>query len=225
MSAGKKVSIVTGFDTNLGKAITSKLAELGYAVVAQVPNGVEASSDNENVIIVKYDIQCADASRALVESCAEKLGERICVLVNAAHYIPCRDFLNSTVEDYREAVYVNVLGTMHMIHFVLPWMLKHHFGEIINISDVSSFGDPKNAVLGATMGGINGLTKLMAVDYSELGISTNTVTCSMYDDELNCPSPTLRETFEDIADACAYLISNPKISGHNIVFSGGKPVL
>ena len=225
MSLNSKVAIVTGFETPIGRTVAGKLAEIGYLVAAQVPSYSEDIKGQNNITVFRADINDPGSVHDLVESCAEKLGEDITVLINAEKYMPCRSFMDSTAEDYNKAVSINVLGSMHAIHFSLPWMLKKNSGAIINISEISSFGDPNNAILGATMGGINGLTKLMAVDYSEMGISTNTITVSSSDDEMNFPAQQLKETSDDIADLCLYLISHCKITGQNIVFAGGKPVL
>ena len=230
MTNKKGIAIVTGADAPIGRAVAIRLAAEGYDILAQcsvhdASLAEELSSAGVKDLAVSQDLRSADSVKELLDLCVDQLGRDVAVLVNAQRVLPPRQFTEATSQHISDAVAVNVLGSMHMVHFVLPLMLERKSGSIINVSDVSSFGDKKNAIFGATMAGLNGLTKLLAVDYTGLGISTNTVTACQYDDAFLCAPGQLSADAEDVADACAYLVAHPKLSGQNLSFAGGKPVL
>ena len=83
MSLNSKVAIVTGFETPIGRTVAGKLAEIGYLVAAQVPSYSEDIKGQNNITVFRADINDPGSVHDLVESCAEKLGDRknICRVV------------------------------------------------------------------------------------------------------------------------------------------------
>ena len=113
---------------------------------------------------------------AAIASMVERAGA-IDVLFNCAGYVANGTILDSSEDDWRFSVELNVMSMVRMIRAVLPGMLDRAAGSIINVSSVAGAprGVPNRCVYGTTKAAIVGLTKSVAADFITRGIRCNAI--------------------------------------------------
>jgi NAD(P)-dependent dehydrogenase (short-subunit alcohol dehydrogenase family) len=97
------------------------------------------------------------------------------VLVNNAMFHDPVNLLETTIEMWNKTMAINLAGPFLCIRTVLPGMIKNKFGNIINISSVNSFAMIGSDSYSVSKGGINVLTRTVAVRYGPKGIRCNTI--------------------------------------------------
>ena len=105
----------------------------------------------------------------------EKTG-RVDVLVNAAGFFPVQPFLEMSSRDWRLVVDINLTGTALIVKAVLPLMLGRGWGRIVNIGSASVYeGVPGQAHYVAAKAGVIGLSRSLAREFGEAGITVNVI--------------------------------------------------
>ena len=100
---------------------------------------------------------------------------KIEVLVNNAMFHDPKNLLETSLEVWNKTVAINLTAPFLCIRQVLPGMIKNNFGSIINISTVNSKTMVGSDSYSASKGGLNTLTRTVAVRYGKNGIRCNTV--------------------------------------------------
>ena len=130
------------------------------------------------------DRASVDAAVAATES---QLGP-IMVLVNNAGWDVFKPFTKTEPPQWDQLIAINLIGTLHMHHAVLPFMVARKKGRIVNIaSDAARVGSSGEAVYAACKGGIVAFSKTIAREHARHGITVNVV----------CPGPTDTALFAD----------------------------
>lgn len=132
----KKVAIVTGASSGIGKATAVRLNDEGYQVFAGARR-VERMNDLEEagIMVHELDVTKVESNRAFIDFVMAN-ATRIDIIVNSAGYS-----VQGALEDVDPAAAkaqfdVNVFGLMNITQMVLPIMRKQHSGKVINISSV-----------------------------------------------------------------------------------------
>jgi NAD(P)-dependent dehydrogenase (short-subunit alcohol dehydrogenase family) len=179
--AGKR-ALITGGGTGIGRATAELFAREGAAVMVSGQRRAEleetvrrASRAGGRAGFVQGDVgSAADAERMVAEAVTTLGG--IDVLVNSAGII-VRNASVTTVslEDWERMLRIDLTGVFLVSRFALVEMVKAgRGGSIVHVSSVAGIvGDPKLAPYNATKGGVNLLTKNMALDYAPHGIRVN----------------------------------------------------
>jgi 2-hydroxycyclohexanecarboxyl-CoA dehydrogenase len=158
-----RTAVVTGGAGGIGAAIVEHLDAAGAAVhVWDLATGVDI------------------ADRASVEAASAAAGD-VDVLVNAAGIDVIGPFLESTEDDWRRIVEVNLLGTIRCCHVLVPGMVERGRGAVVNIaSDAGRVGSTGEAVYAGSKGGVIAFTKSLAREVAAAGVRANCI----------CPGPT-----------------------------------
>lgn len=242
-----KVAIVTGGDTGIGKAICIAFAREGAKVVIDY-HGDEAPASALVREIASYGgTSCAigaDVSKPadvelLVEASVNRYG-KLDVMVNNAGIESQHPFVEMPLEDYEKTIAVNLTGTWLGCQLAAKQMIRQgRGGRIINISSVhEDITMPTNAAYCASKGGIRMLTRTIAVELAQHGITVNDVCPGAVDTPIDAPVKRDPEKMkallseipmrrmgrpEEIAQLCVYLASEDAayVTGASIFIDGG----
>eukprot|EP01116_Phalansterium_solitarium_P001819 TRINITY_DN11635_c0_g1_i1.p1 TRINITY_DN11635_c0_g1~~TRINITY_DN11635_c0_g1_i1.p1 ORF type:complete len:260 (+),score=46.85 TRINITY_DN11635_c0_g1_i1:150-929(+) len=248
MSLHKKVVIVTGGASGIGRASTLKFATEGADVVfgdvsEEAGSEVSAAWQQDgrgSVTFFKFDAASGEDCRKLVEFSVNKFG-RVDVLFNNVGIQPKESRV--PIHLLEEATWDNVMNVnlksaFWMCKYVVPHMLKQSSGAIINNASIQGINSQKLVgVYAATKGGLLSLTRQLACEYGGNGIRCNAISPGSIVSELmrkntnleyvtgNTPLGCVGEP-DDIADAAVFLASSKSkwVTGHNFVVDGGVTI-
>ncbi|MBI2161799.1 MAG: SDR family oxidoreductase [Candidatus Rokubacteria bacterium] len=181
--AGKR-ALITGGGTGIGRATAELFAREGAAVMVSGRRETELAETVRRVAagggragLVAGDVSSAVDAERMVRETVTALGG-IDVLVNNAGIIVRNASVTSvSLEDWERMLRIDLTGVFLVSRFALLEMLKAgQGGSIVHVSSVAGIlGDPKLAPYNAAKGGVNLLTKNMALDYAPHGIRVNAV--------------------------------------------------
>lgn len=175
-----KVAIVTGAGAGIGEAIANLLAKEGAKTVVtdiDSANGEAAVQrivkEGGEAIFLKHDVASQDSWESVIQSIAEKYG-KIDVLVNNAGVTVNKDIEQTTLEEWRWLMGINLDGVFLGIKHVIPTMKQSGGGSIINIcSAAGNVGQLWAGAYCASKGGVRLLTKAAALECSKMGHDYN----------------------------------------------------
>jgi len=242
-----KVTLVTGGAQGLGRAMCERLGADGARVIVadlQADKAqLVATEVGEGAVGVHVDVTDPDSCRALADTALERFG-RIDGLVNNAGLLSrlgVRSFDEIPPEEWRRSLEVNLSGAFYCAQAVAPAMRRQQSGRIVNIaSDTTLFGLGDLNYL-AAKAGILGLTRGLARELGDAGVSVNSVMPGHTETEIkrDAVSPEAIEWLlseqalhrpnkpDDIAAAVAFLLSDDarQITGSTIVVNAGSRFL
>ena len=236
MSTKQKTVIVTGASQGIGAAITNLFLDRGYNVVG---TSRHISSKNElqrsdNLALVDGDIGQSATAQRVVETAVKRFGSVDALVNNAGIFFP-KPFLDYTTEDFRALSSTNLDGFIYITQLVVKQMLSQKSnGSIVSIT--ATIADHPLAALTAsvpmiTKGGINAISRSLAMEYAKQGIRVNAVAPGVVatpllkgvpEDFLRTLSPlgTIAAS-KDLAEAVFYLTEASQVTGEVLHVDGG----
>ena len=175
MTREPKVAIVTGASQGIGAGLASAFRLAGYAVVATALT-MEPSQE-AGFVTVSGDITDSSTADTVVSSALAEFG-RIDTLVNNAGVFIGKPFADYTFEDYATMVAVNLTGFFHITQRAISQMASQKTGHVVNVSTslVEHARTSSPAALAAlTKGGLNAVTRVLAIEYAMHNVRVNTV--------------------------------------------------
>jgi NAD(P)-dependent dehydrogenase (short-subunit alcohol dehydrogenase family) len=171
------VAFVTGAARGIGAAVVLAFAARGHRVVASdaLPLAEWSLDPSVAAIAESCDVRDEAAVAALVRRAAGELG-RIDVLANVAGVVLVKPLEETTWDDYRAVVDINLGGTFLACKHVIPVMKLQRAGSIVNMASVSGHvGQTDHAVYGSTKAAVIGLCRALAWEVAPWGIRVNSI--------------------------------------------------
>ena len=197
-SLSGRVGIVTGGARGIGGAITAalagdgaKVAVLGLPADRERAETLRASLNGsaQNVLFYEGNVGEPERCAAVAEAIVKEHG-RIDFLVNNAGITMDHTLRKMTVEEWNTVLQVDLSGPFFMIKAVIEQMIEQNYGRIVNISSVVGLsGNVGQANYSAAKAGLIGLTKTVALECANKGITVNAVAPGFINTEMVAAMP------------------------------------
>ena len=229
-------AIITGASRGIGAGFVEGFLAEGYDVVATARDATRQLSPSSRLLLVDGDIGRRETAVEVVRTAADRFGA-IDVLVNNAGIYRTKPFTEYTTDDFNALVSVNLLGFVHVTQLAVKQMVAQKSGVVISIS--ASLADHPIAGVDAavsmmTKGGINTITRSLAIEYARAGLRFNAVApgvvnTNLHKDDPNDDVTTLQPMgsfaeVKDIVDAVLYLSRARQVTGQVLYVDGGAHV-
>ena len=239
MANTRKTAIVTGASQGIGSGLVKAFLDRGYKVVANSRNITTSGAFEASNQLALVDGNIAEATTAakIAEVATSRFGS-IDALVNNAGIYFSKPFTDYTVDDLRSLVSVNIEGFLFITQLAIKQMLAQKTGgSIVNITS-TMVGHPiagiNATVAMITKGGLEAVTRSLAMEYAKQGIRVNAVAPGIVDTPMHEGDPkdflrTLQpmgqiSTVKDIVDAVVYLTEAGQVTGEVLHVDGGAHV-
>jgi NAD(P)-dependent dehydrogenase (short-subunit alcohol dehydrogenase family) len=236
--ADKKTLVVTGAGKGIGAAILRAFLDRGYSVVA---NSLSFSSGGfapaSNLVLVEGDIGQQATAEKVTETAIKKFGS-IDHVVNNAGIFASKPFTDYTADEFHRFVFVNLGGFIFVTQLAVKQMLKQGTGGSVTSISASLADNPLSdspaSIPMITKGGLNTITRSLAIEYAKENIRFNAVAPGQVDTPLHertpreqmrshSPMGTISDA-KDIADAVVFLAEARHITGEVLHVDGGAHI-
>jgi NAD(P)-dependent dehydrogenase (short-subunit alcohol dehydrogenase family) len=240
-----KVAIVTGAGRGMGYHIALALARYGADLVVCSRTlselekvAAEIELLGRRVLIQKMDVTNIPEIHSMVEAAVKTFGRIDLLVNNAGLNIP--QWAEEVTEEAWDRVFdINLKGTFFCAQAVGKVMIRQKRGKIINISSQSgSVGLIMRSAYCASKGGLNLLTKVLALEWAKHNILVNAIAPTFLETPMTKPMLEKKEfhdyvmgnillgrlaKFEDVTGAVIYLASEASnmVTGHVLLIDGG----
>ena len=178
-----KIVLVTGATGGIGKTISLALAEQGAIPIIHYNSNEkkafqllqEINDIGVQSITIRADIRQEDEVKQMIQSIKEKYGRIDCLVNNAG--ILVRGFIAmQSLDKYKNAIDINLLGNFLVLKHVSMMMIRQKYGTVVNVSSAAGLGGLKGqSVYSSTKGALNSLTLVAAKEMADFNVRVNAV--------------------------------------------------
>jgi 3-oxoacyl-[acyl-carrier protein] reductase len=236
-----RAAVVTGGGSGIGKAIAQGLSVEGAQVaIVDIDAGRADAAAREigaAAVAIQADVSRPEDAVRLAAEAARQLGN-IDILIHSAGVGAERSFLDTTPEEWRRIVDIDLSGTFYTCQAIARVMARHRYGRIVTLASTAGIrGGTGRTAYGAAKGGVITLTKVMAVELAPYGITANALAPGAIETELvrKMHSPETRVVYrrgipldrygapEEVAAAALFLASDEAryVTGAVLAVDGG----
>ncbi|MDU0421083.1 SDR family oxidoreductase [Staphylococcus simulans] len=216
----KKVAVITGASSGIGKGIALKLSNEGATVVLVARDEKKldrVSTELRKAGAKNYEIISADVTNRedidrAVQQAVEEFG-KVDILVNSAGQMKSSAITEGEVQAWDDMIDVNLKGTLYAINAVMPHFQQQQSGHIVNIASISGFEVTKSSALySATKAAVHAITQGLEKELAKTGIRSTSISPGMVDTAMTSDTDWgSRKMLEpkDIANAVVYALTQP----------------
>ena len=236
MQAKRKTMIVTGAAKGIGAGVTSAFIERGYNVVANSLNiAASTFAATERLAVVPGDIGDPSTAHEIASTAIKTFGS-IDGVVNNAGIFFTKPFTEYTAEDFEKLAGTNLRGYIYITQLAVKQMLTQNGGGSVTCLTSAMVEHPIAGIHASlpmvTKGGLEAITRSLAMEYAKEGIRFNAVAPGVVDTPMhaNDPKDFLKSlapmgtisSVSDIVDAVVYLIESRHVTGEVLHVDGGS---
>ncbi len=228
----KGVALITGGSGSLGAATARVLDEGGFTVAVHYVNDKDGAAEvcaslSGHAMVVRADVSSWEDVKDMTERVEAELGP-VEVLVNSAAVRKDGLMASQPVEEWRQTIATNLVGTFHTCRAVLPGMLRRRSGRV---------GSRGQTAYSASKAGVIGMTRSLALECGKRGVTVNAVSPGYMDTKLTDSVPTeIRRQFlertavkrlgdpDEIAAAVRFVVGAPYMTGQVLSLDGGLSI-
>lgn len=230
----KQTAVITGASSGIGLGLTGGFLAAGFNVVANSRNVTTAGTltPSDDLILVDGDVGDPSTARNLIDA-VQRFGGVDVLINNAGIFVP-KPFIDYTPEDFHRVVSTNLAGFFYVSQEAVRNMAARGGGQIITISTTLAqqpVAGVNAALTNLTKGGLNSVTRGLAMEYAAAGIRVNAIAPGIVDTPMHKPEdheflkhlhpiPRLA-TVQEIVDTALFLVRSPFITGELIHVDGG----
>ncbi len=239
MKTKRKTVIITGASQGIGAGLVEAFLARGYDVVGTARGATKSKEipASDHLALIDGDIGEFETAQKIAELAVKKFGSIDAVVANAGIFL-VKPFTDYTADDFRALVSTNLAGFIHVTQLAVKQMLAQKTGgSIVSITAALA----ENPIAGVTAsvamitkGGLETITRHLAMEYARQHIRFNAVAPGAVDTPLhaNDPKDSLKglapmgtiSTVEDITSAVVYLTEARQITGEVLHVDGGAHV-
>jgi len=231
MSTERKVAVITGASQGIGAGLVRGFLDKGYLLVANSRSiKPDASAD---VLAVPGDIADPSVAERVISEAVAKYG-RVDTLVNNAGMFIAKPFTEYTPGDFATKISLNLAGFFYVSQSAIRQMLTQGGGHVVNMT-TTLVGQPVKGVPSAlaslTKGGLDAVTRSLAIEYADKGIRVNAVAPGVIATPMHKPEthaflaglhPVERMgTVQEVVEAVLYLEDAKFVTGETLHVDGG----
>jgi 3-oxoacyl-[acyl-carrier protein] reductase len=239
-----QVALVTGSSRGIGAAIARRLAQAGAKIALNYNASIAAATevmdsinaDGGDAMMIAGDVADEFQVEQTIKAVITRFG-RVDILINNAGIHRDRLLLRMTPADFDEVLQVNLRGAFLCTKYVMPHLIRQHYGRVVNMSSVVGLtGNPGQANYAAAKAGLIGFTKAVAREVASRNVTVNAVApgyiaTGMVEDLTDDQRSQILEripmgrfgTSEDIAETILFLSSKGAgyLTGQVLTVDGG----
>jgi len=168
-----KTILITGASSGIGQCFAENLDKLGANLILTARSSdklEDMASKMTNAIVIPGDLSKEDFSNELYNQVKNK-GIKVDILINNAGFGYSGKFLDTSMENYKEMINVNICSLIHLTHLFLKDMVERKGCGIINISSLASFQPiPYFSIYAATKAFVTSFTQSIYEEYRDTNV-------------------------------------------------------
>jgi NAD(P)-dependent dehydrogenase (short-subunit alcohol dehydrogenase family) len=234
MQSEQKVVVITGASRAIGANLAKGFRNIGYNVVATSRSmGKFDAAGDPAVMVVEGDIAASSTAERIVSRAMERFGRIDTLVNNAGVFIP-KPFIEYSEADFATMTATNLAGFFHISQRVASSMLRAGSGHIVSITATIAehpMASLPAALAALTKGGLDAVTRSLAIEYASRGIRVNAVSPGVINTPMHSPEThavlaglqpmgRMGET-QEILDAVLYLEKAAFVTGEILHVDGG----
>jgi len=234
-SKNKRTALITGASSGIGLALTKGFLAAGFNVAANSRHITTAGTltPADNLLLVDGDIAEPSTAAKLATQAEQRFGAIDVLINNAGIFVP-KSFTDYTPDDFNRVVGTNLAGFFYVTQEAVRRMRIQGGGQVINLSTTLAqqpVGGVTAALTSLTKGGLNAVTRGLAIELAPENIRVNAIACGIIDTPMHKPEhhealknlhPIKRlGTVDEILDATLFLVRSTFITGELLNVDGG----